>query len=486
MNRSLAVLLALLAFTGTATAATLTEDFEDDDAGGFGDGNPTEDWYTYAELSDVGKVAITAPIIEGTQSVHFTGNETTDATDRRATFTLTNPTQITNITFFIDAATPSENTVGTQQVITLESTAPTRKLVQFFVFCRDAANPTGCELRVRFEHLDTTGQVLINTTVGDDDFKIHLVNNWLNSTYQLFVDDVNDGHFPFLELPRNFARIRIHQYRGDVPLFLALDDITLTNGIDAPPSAVQGDLATGLQGFASDIRFTTDGSRFFIGLLLFIVLIAAVLVPLFALGLDNTLTPTLSFYSLVATFFLIDLEWWPDWIGIGLIIACAAIIGQVIRVRALGITNASNGGGLVVGSLGYFIIASSLLAFSGYATDTIAQPLGPPDQQNDDGGNVTATQQTFVGAVAECIFTGGAFTFGLVGDCDQDTVTTTWDTIVSTAGDIFGWVRAGVDWVFQLLTFSLPIPVVFNLLIVGPPAGGLAAWGIATIRGTSS
>lgn len=477
------VLAALVLISTTATAQEiLVEDFES-----FDDGDtPSRAWYSFRDFDSQAEVNSTGNVIEGTKSLFLTGDTSSTVSGQVADFRLNVPTQLDNTTFFINATTITDNGVGSQQVVSLSSVSPIRDVVEFFVFCIDTANPDGCELRVRFDHIDSTGQVLINTSLDQSQFKINMVFNWLTSEYQLAVDDVNDGTFPFLELPRNIGRLRFSQYRQEVPMELSFDNWTLGGAINQSAAAVGGDVSNGIKQFANDIRFTSSGSLFFLGLLIFIVIMAAVIVPLLALGRDNTVIPATAFFAIIVTLWLIDMEFWPSWIGIALIIVAAVLISFLVRQATLGIKDASSGAGLIAGSLGYFIIASSFLAFSGYATDTIVLPTNPNAQANDDGGNVTGTQQTFIGAVTECIFSGGVFTFGLVGDCSQDTVTTTWASIVDTVGNIYGWVQASVDYVFQLLAFRLPIPVLFNVMIVAPPAAALAAYAVGVIRGNAS
>lgn len=477
MRYAPALLLLLTVAAPTAAAVTFTEDFEDDTVGE----DPSEPWYTFVESSeDAGNVTDTNPILQ-TQSFRLLAN--TSTTTQYSHWTLLNPTTLTSTTFWIQGQPPANVTGGTQQFVTIESRNPMRTLAEFYILCNDASNPNGCEFRVRWQTIDSTGQTLISTNQNETIFEVQVTPNWLNASYQLQVNGVNDGWFPFLELPTNIGRIRLDQYRSDVRADLRLDNWTIVGAVNGTPAATT-DLATGIKNFADTVQFSSGTSKFIFGVVLFITIIAAVLVPLITLSLDNTLIPVITFFAVILAYWLIDMEFWPEWVGISLIIACAAVVASIVVRRIMNMRDATTGPAIVAGSLGYFIIASSLLAFSGYATATIQLPTSPAEQQDDAGGNTTDTQQTFIGAVAECVFSGGVFTFGLKGDCSQDTVTTTWQKITDAAGQIYGWIQAGVDFIFQLLTFRLPIPVLFNAMIVLPPASGLAMEGLKTIRGS--
>lgn len=484
MNRGALVLALLLLISGAASAATFTEDFE---SFGVGETDPERSWYNFNQGPDQNAtVNDTGPVIEGNQSLVMNGSKTGSLDGRAAFFNLVKGVQLDETTFTIKGEPPANVTGGSQQVVAIESTAPRRTLVEFYLFCSDDTNDTACQLRVRFDHADSTGQVLVNETLNQTEFQIRMVFNWPLAQYRLIVNGVDDGLFPFLELPNNIARFKLEQYRGDFRWGMGFDNWTVVGATNATQAATEGDVANGIKGFAQDIRFTSGGSKFFLGILLFAIMVAAVVVPLISVGRDNSTLPAVSFFAILAALWLVTMEFWPDWLGIAMIILAAAILSSTVRRVALGISDASSGAGLVAGSLGYFIIASVFLAFSGYATDTITLPTSPAEQQSDSGANVTGTNQTFVGAVTECIFSGGVFTFGLVGDCSQETTTTTWKKITDAAGQIYGWVQAGMDFVFQLLTFRMPIPTIFNLMIVGPPAAALGAYGIGVIRGVSS
>lgn len=464
----------LVATATTATAQeTLSEDFEDFEPGE----DPDRLWYNYVEGDDIGAVNDSSKIIEGNQSMGFQGDPTSDVQDRRASFRLGVPTQVSAVDFTIQATPLANSTDGSHQVVKIQSGPPTRAMVEFYVFCRDSENPEGCEFRVRFDPVDDTGQVLVNTSVNETRFDVRMEIDWINSEYRLFVNGVDDGLFPFLQIPDNVGRLKVEQHRGDIPLNMTLDQMVFEDGINASSPAEQGDVATGLKNFAEDIRFDSGPSKWFMGFLYLSTILAAIAVPLVRLGRDNTTIASLSFVGSLATLWIIFLEFWPNWVAVAMIILCGAAVALVVRRVALGVQDASTGASMVLGSLGYFIIASSLLAFAGFGTDTINLPTAPAEQEGED------ENQTFAGAVTECIVTGGAFTFGLVGDCSQETQTTAWGDITDAAGNIYGWVRASVNFVYQLLTFRFPIPNLFNLMIVAPPAGALAAYGVQVIRG---
>lgn len=475
MNRVLWLMVVLL--VPSVMADTLTEDFDDfvdlDDIGAI----EGHEWYVFSAGAEIYELT-ELDAIGGTQSLKVVGNVTSDSSNKYVNFQINAPAQLTSLSFQIEGIPPSVSTDGSRQVISIESSAPVRTLVQFYVFCNDSTNTSSCELKVRYQHEDSTGQTLINGSLNQTLFKIEIVPDWINSQFTLYVDDINDGDFPFLELPIDIGRVKISQYNKDVPIGVIFDNWTLEGATDSGPISVEGDAVSGILNFAEDIRFTTTGSKFFLGFLIFVVLCAAVIVPLLALGFDNTIVPAIGFFVILVALWLVEIEFWPDWVGISFIILVAALVSTVIRRLVMGMKDARNGPGLVAGSLGYFIIATSLLAFSGYASETISLPTGSPTQQ---GVNETENpDQTFVGAVLECSL--HIVTFTGLGDCSQKTVTTTWKAIT----DVFGWVQSGLNFLFQLLTFQLPIPVIFSAIIVLPPAIGLFTFAVQTIRGVGS
>ena len=300
--------LVLLLAAPTVQALSFTEDFEGFTLGGFvPETKPDQDWYDYTEGDDVGTISKDPPVIGGSQSFHIksTGGA---VSSQKATFTLAGPTQLSEFTFSIRGATINDNGAGSRQKIAIESTNPVRTMVEFYVFCIDGSNPGACELRVRFDQIDSTGQVLIATTAGDQTFNIKMLPNWENGTYNLFVDGVDDGWFPFLELPAEIARIQISQYNGNSPLDLAFDDWFI-DGATSPAVAPDGDIANGLKAFATDIRFTSTSSLFLLGLVFFGIIALGVAIPVLVLGKDNTTLPALAFFLGILALWLVSMEW---------------------------------------------------------------------------------------------------------------------------------------------------------------------------------
>lgn len=469
--------LVLLLLLPVGSAATFTEDFESYSIiGSDPDLKPDTDWYNYKEPDDNGNLTADPPVPEGAQAFRWSHGETEDVSVKSGTFKLEVPIQLTETTFTLAARPLSEDGEGSMQFVALESSAPVRKIVEYYVFCINTTFTDGCELRVRFETVDTTGQVLIPASENLTEFKIRTIFDWLNQEFCLEVNGVDDGCFQMLALPQDIGRLRFGQYRGDVPWRQTFDNWTIVGGENAT-GVVEGDIADGLKNFASAVRFTSAGSLFFFGFVWFLILSAAVIIPCVVIGKSTALVPGVAFYEMLLVLWLVFMEWWPDWIGITAIITGAAVIAFALRRFTLGIRDASTQAAMVVGSLGYFIIASTFLGFSGYAAETVQIPTGPPTQ--DTVNTTESPDQSFTGAVAECVVTGGVFTFGLKGDCSQKTVSKTWSQIT----DIFGWIRTALNFLFQLLTFSLPIPVIFNVMIVGPPAVGLAVAAFQIIKG---
>lgn len=470
------ILLTILLLVPIARAADFTEDFESYLIGGFDpELKPDQDWYDYKEGADIGNTTDTPPIIEGTQSFRIVSPITEDITNRYAQFQLDFPIQLTSLNFTVEGATITDNGVGSQQYVSIESGFPIRKIVEFYLFCRNDTGNTsfddGCQLKVRWQQEESTGVELVPYNATDQRFTILITPDWATSEFCLSVDGVNDGCFPFLELPRNIGRLQFKQYRTDFPLNITIDWFNVTGASNATSSTVEGDAAEGLKGFATTLHFTTSTSLFIFGLVIFILIMTALLMAMFSYGKSNTLAPSGSFFMMILIFWLVQMEFWPDWISITSIIMVSSLIGLVLRRVMLGIRDASTGPSLVIGCLGYFIICATLLFLAGYQQTQIFLPTGSPEE---DG----ASSQTFVGAVAEC--TGAILTLGLTDmDCDQSTTSTTWKTIT----DIFGWIQAAFEYLFQLLTFQLPIPVFMNVMIVAPPAGALVAYAFEVIRG---
>lgn len=469
------LLVATLVAAAPAHALSFLEDFESYIVTGFEpDENPDQDWYDYSETEDVGNLGAGGKALAGEIWMVFEAGEGT-ASDRRADFELAAPAQLTNLTFTIGGTTITDDGVGSRQFVAIQSGPPRRTMVEFYVFCKDDTNPSGCELRVRFENVDSTGQVLINATVGLSVFTINIFPDWSTGTYNLWVNGVDDGDFPFLELPNNIGNIRISQYNNFDNLALTFDDLAIDGGAEAAES-IGKDAVNGLKEFAHDMHFRTPGSLFLLGVIAFITISAAVALPVVFLGRDNTVLPALAFVVTLAVLWLVLIEWWPPWIGIALIIAVSAVLGLAVRQWIIGMRDASNSAGLVAGSLGYFIIATALLGFSGYATESVEVPnnvLSVPEDDDD-----LAEKQTLTGAVTECLVT-------FFSDCSRTSVSETWGKIVDVATTVFNFARTAFKFLFQLLSFQLPIPTLFNVIIILPPASVLATVGFQFITRSS-
>lgn len=470
--------LLLILLAPSALADDLSEDFESFSAFGSEIANPDQNWYDYYEGEDIGEVTLDNPI-QGSVSMRFNSTEGSQA-DNVAAFDLANPTQVTSISFFINA------TQGTQQYITLEGSAPRRALVQFHILCGTSVAPTYCEFRARTQQVDGTGQVVVPASMNQTRFKVEVFPNWSTAQFCLEIDDVSDGCTNMLELPRDFQRIRFNQYRSDQEMLFLFDWFNVTGAINGSAIQESSDFATGLVNFANDIHFTRPTSRFLLGIVVFIVLVAAVVSPMIALGKDNSLTPVIGIFATLVSLWLIQIEFWPDWIGIALIIFVAALVSFVVRRVLLGIQSGISAASLVATTMGYFIIASSLLAFSGYAGQAIELPTDLAEEDIGSPPANTTVTQSFAGAVVDCIVS-------FFSDCDRETrskqftwLTDTVDSIGRVTATIFSYGKAAVEFLFQLLTFQLPVPILFNILIVFPPAAALATIAIQTIRGVGS
>lgn len=118
---------------------------------------------------------------------------------------------------------------------------------------------------------------------------------------------------------------------------------------------------------------------------------------------------------------------------------------------------------IVLTSIGYFFITSVLLGLAGFTGDAFQLPSAPP-QRTDAGGNPVGTQQGFLVATIECIFT-------IFSDCSRSTETRFFEIIT----DLLDFTLASISFLFQLLTFDIPqIPGWLNAIIVIPPAAALA------------
>lgn len=475
MKKGIGILAVLLLVAPAVAADTLVEDFESYSISGIGaTADPGLSWYDYGEGDDTGSVVDTAPVISGTQSFRADGDTSAGGGTHFSNFDLNVPGQVEYIEFTVNASTITAGQ-GTEQVISLEGGTPLRTMVEFYVMCRDTENPLGCDLKVRWQGVDSTGQILIPSSTNQSQFEIKVVPDWVDREFQLFVDAVDDGTFPFLEQAGQFERLKISQYRQAVPMLITMDDWTVEGGTDSAAVEEEGDIATGLKNFAEDIRFTTPTSLFLLALVILGIILAAVIVPLMAMGMDNTVVPGLTFFGILAVLWLVFMEWFPEWIGIAIIITAGALVSLLIRRGIMGIRDTGSGSGaMVAGALGYFIIVSSLLGFSGYATEDIQLPSTGLETAEDQAINATSSTQSFGWAVVECVVT-------LFGDCSQSTESETWATITDVAATVFNYARSAFTFLFQLLTFQLPIPIIFNVMIVLPPAAALATVGYQLI-----
>lgn len=492
MMKRLLFLAALCVVPGALAQTAYTEDFESFTVPAFGTITPDQTWYNYrAGSTGIGSVSTTAPI-GGSKSFRMFSAEGLTPSDKFSDFDLEVAATVSWINFTVDARSIAQNGDGSNQVVRLESESPRRTLAEFYVICQNTTYTAGCEFRPRFLTVDTTGQVLVNASSNLTRFRVELNVDWINARYRLYVNGVNDGLFNFLELPSNFGRLRMAQVDSTAPIDLAFDNWTVAGASSETGTTLTGDAATGIQNFLQNIKFTTSGSKFVFGILLFLILMAAIIVPAFTFGKDNSISPAIGFLVVLAALWLIDMEIWPEWIGIATIVAASAAVALTGRAM-IGLGNSSSGAAMVVGALGYFIIASTLLAFSGYAGQAISLPTDSIEV--DDGASSLNTtdqvQQGFVEQVADCAI--GIVTFGKFGDCSRTSRGTaiTWakdtvDSIGRVTAAIFGFAKAAVGFLWQLLTFQLPIPVIWNMMIVLPPAAALGFLAIQVVRGVGS
>lgn len=116
-----------------------------------------------------------------------------------------------------------------------------------------------------------------------------------------------------------------------------------------------------------------------------------------------------------------------------------------------------------------------MLGLAGFTGDAFQIPTGPP-ARTDAAGNPIGTDQGFVTAVVECVFT-------LFGDCSRSTETRFFEIIT----DLLDFSLASLGFLFQLLTFDIPeIPGWLNALIVIPPAAALAYVAFKTLAQVAS
>ncbi len=475
---------------------TFTEDFESFSPPPAGtDLEPDQDWYTYVDEQGIGSLSSSDPI-NGAVDLAINSPSGQSIGNKRVNFDLAFPASLNSTTFFVKGVniTDDPEGEGSNQVIRLQSSAPRRTMVEFYVFCDNPDLPDGCQFRVRFDEVDTQGQVLVDYGNNQSTFKVHIVPNWFDGEYDLFVDDVDDGTFPFLESPSNIGRIQFAQAESDTPFNMRFDDWTITGAFEGDAVDLDDDAANFLKEYLQEINFTTESSKFIFGLILFVILAAAVIYPAMALGADNTITAAAGTYVALSALWLVQMEIFPDDVGIALIILCAAVVTFFIRRKLMGILDASQGPGLVAGSLGYFIITSTLLAYAGYAGEDIFLPiegLTLDEEEVEALPENETVEQNWIVATIDCSV--GIVTFGKFGDCSRDTegkfITWAKDTIdnaARVAATIFSYGRAAVTYLFQGLTLQWPIPTVFNMIIVLPPAAALATLGIMIITRSGS
>lgn len=468
--KTLLLITALLLIPG-AMATTYTEDFESYNTVGIIKPTIGQSWYTYKDPYSIANVVTTAPILQGLQSLRAISNSSLTS-GQYVAFDVKTANQLSTITFIITGSTltDSPSTLGSKQYVNIGSSAPVRSLAQFFVFCsNDSGNPANndaCQLSVRWQEVDSTGQVLIPYSSLTKVFNITMTITWTSLSYDLTVNGVDDGIFSFYLIPQDFQELTLNQYQSDIPMIATFDWWHLTGAANTTSSVVDGDVAQGIQGFATDMNFSTTTSLFIFGIIVFVILNAALIVAMFSHGKNNTIAPAASLFTVLAGFWMIEMKFWPDWINIVIIIYVSSMSGLALRRVMLGVRNVgSSGPSMVIGSLGYFVICGVFLSLAGYSVAQVSIPGGSVEES-------AATSQSFGGAVVECIVT-------LFGDCNQNTQSALWKTIT----DIYGWIIASVQYLFQLMTFQLPIPVTLNMIIVLPPAASLGAYAIQLIRG---
>lgn len=127
---------------------------------------------------------------------------------------------------------------------------------------------------------------------------------------------------------------------------------------------------------------------------------------------------------------------------------------------------------MVLGTLGYFIIASVLLTTSGLAATQIQYPtgVGSDDPQ--------ASPKNFGQSVFDCIINIVSIT--AAGSCNAHVKSATYIAIAN----VLDWAVGAVTFLFQLATFQLPnVPTFLQILIIGPPALVMGYIGIKFARG---
>ncbi len=117
--------------------------------------------------------------------------------------------------------------------------------------------------------------------------------------------------------------------------------------------------------------------------------------------------------------------------------------------------------GLVMGSLGYFVVVGVLLGLSGIGGLTILVPDASTGTDQD------LSERVECGIFFQWFCDLGSFAIA----------------VVYTVADVLGYAAAFIFFFFQLLTFQLPLPFWLNSIIVTPPAIVLIYIGIRFVRG---
>ena len=467
------MILACFLLLPVAGAVDETEDFESYNlAGASPELTPDQDWYDFRRNGEWGNVSADQGVLDGAQSFKFFVDEGIPPGNSKVSFNLAQPFQVDSTTFFIDANAVDDNPRGTRQVIQLFSATPRRVIAEFYVLCDNETDTGGCQFNVKHERQNTRGEELIPAANLDTVFKVHLVFDWRAGNYNLFVDDVDDGVFQFLELPTNLAGVELNKVDQIYAAEFYFDNWTVAGLPDSASDVVEGDMATGVKNFADDIRFRSDASRFVLGLVILVIILGGLASAMNALGDSPRMGPILLLFGLSTVLWLTLIGFWPLWVDLALMTATAALVAQVVRKVALGMKDANTSSGAIMGAFGYFIAASSLLALSGFAAQTIQVPAGDVENENN------LDEQGQVAQILECSWSLLTFWDGDIA-CDKKVETKLFKVI----DDLVAWSRAAGDFLFQLLTFQLPIPPLWNAIIVLPPAAVLAVEGFKLVRG---
>lgn len=462
--------LALLFVVPGALAATFAEDFEGFNLVGLNpELSPDQDWYNFARSGDIGNVSADQGVGgDGIKSFLLDGAKGLSAGDSRATFTFENPDQADSTTFWVEAVPIATDPEGSQASITLFSRGPVRRIVEFYIFCDDPDLPDGCALNVRNNPAFTQGEELVPASLNQSVFKIHMVFDWRLGGYYLFVDDIDDGFFRFLDLPTNFAGIELGKVRSDYRVGLYFDNWTVVGLPAEGAQAVLGDVADGLVSFVEDAGFRTTNSKFVMGIAIMGILLAAAATVAFTFARKPLATPMLLMFGVAVALWLTFILIWPVWIEILMIILSATVASGLVRTYVVGQKNTASSLGIILGAVTYFLAASSLLVLAGFNAQNFEVPQNAPDE---DG----AAEQGIVAQTLECAW--GIVTFSMT--CGKEVETKLFKVIT----DALNWGRAAINFLFNILTFQLPIPTILNVLIVLPPAATIFVEAVRIIRG---